>query len=83
MKLSRPIFGSNQDLNTRSYRRIGPSLVALIFLLCVQSTHAQKGALDITYTVSLNDVSSQQFHVTTDKDQWRASLQRPFRCVCR
>lgn len=37
-----------------------------IFLLASQSALAQKGKLDINYTVALNDVASQQFHVTTE-----------------
>jgi hypothetical protein len=34
---------------------------------------AQKGKLDIAYTVSLSDTSSPQFHVTTDIKEHRSS----------
>jgi predicted metalloprotease with PDZ domain len=61
-------------------RRSVPRLLVLVLLLCVQSSVAQKGKLDITYTVSLTDVSSQQFHVTTEIrniDQPRLDLSLP------
>jgi predicted metalloprotease with PDZ domain len=34
--------------------------------LFVQAAYSQKGALDITYTVSVKDIPNQQFHITTD-----------------
>ena len=43
--------------------------IAAVFLLLfvfVQAGAAQKGQLDITYTVSLTDLPKQQFHITTD-----------------
>src|SRR4030095_5622633 len=45
-------------------RRYSPFALLLLFLL-VQSIQGQRGALQIDYTVSLTDPSSQQFHVTT------------------
>ena len=51
---------------TKRYRtQILPVLFSLL-LLTVQGAVAQKGKLDIAYTVALTDVASQQFHVTTD-----------------
>ena len=40
--------------------------ILFIILLGVGSALAQKGTLDITYTVSLSNVASQQFQITTD-----------------
>jgi predicted metalloprotease with PDZ domain len=51
-------------MQTKSCRRV--FLVATVFFLCLQLTQAQKARLQIDYTVSLKDTSSQQFHVTTD-----------------
>ena len=47
-------------------RRTSGSILFVALLLLVQSAAAQKGKLDITYTVALKDVASQHFHVTTD-----------------
>src|SRR5687768_10159607 len=43
-------------------------IVSLLFfvLVFVPVAAAQSGKLDITYTVALNDVANQQFHVTTE-----------------
>ncbi len=41
------------------------SALFVLFVLVGQSAFGQK-ALDIAYTVALNDVASQQFHITTD-----------------
>lgn len=41
-------------------------LLLLVLIAGVQQAVAQKGKLDIAYTVALTDVASQQFHVTTD-----------------
>jgi len=40
--------------------------VALLLLFCLQSASAQKNSLDITYSVSVTDPATQQFHITTD-----------------
>ena len=50
----------------QNIRRIFPGLLAIVLLVGVQVSTAQKGKLDITYTVALNDIASQQFHVTTE-----------------
>src|SRR5688572_21934458 len=50
----------------KTIRRSFPGLLALVLLLCVQTSIAQKGKLDIAYTVALTDVASRQFHVTTE-----------------
>jgi predicted metalloprotease with PDZ domain len=50
----------------KSIRRSFPGLLAVVVLLCVQTSIAQKGKLDIAYTVALTDVASRQFHVTTE-----------------
>ena len=42
------------------------SFVFIAFLVASQTAFGQAGKLDITYTVSLKDPASQQFHVTTD-----------------
>jgi hypothetical protein len=47
-------------------RRSFPGLLAIVLLLCVQSSIAQKGKLDIVYTVALTDVASREFHITTE-----------------
>ncbi len=44
---------------------ISPVLV-LVLLTFTQAAVAQKGKLDINYTVSLTDVAKQEFHITTD-----------------
>ncbi|MBP6002511.1 MAG: M61 family metallopeptidase [Pyrinomonadaceae bacterium] len=62
------------------FRRAVPSFVVLAILLFVQTSLAQKDKLDITYTVSLTDIASQQFRVTTDIkniDQPRLDLALP------
>ena len=46
--------------------RTSRSLFILVFVLFVQSGLAQKGTLDIDYTVSVKDIPNQLFHVTTD-----------------
>ena len=45
-------------------RRHSPIAVVLLFVLA-QGAHAQRGAVQIDYTVSLTDPASEQFHVTT------------------
>lgn len=55
-------------------------LVPLLFVLLSSAALAQKGKLDISYTVSLTDISSQQFHITTEIkniDQPRLDLALP------
>src|SRR5689334_8598795 len=42
------------------------AILFLLPLLAIHTADAQRHALDITYTVSLNDPASQQFHITTD-----------------
>ena len=42
------------------------SLIAFILLLSVQAAVGQKSDLDITYTVSLKDPATRQFHIMTD-----------------
>lgn len=42
------------------------SILLFLLVLFVQSSSAQSGELDITYTVLLRDTASRQFHVTTD-----------------
>jgi predicted metalloprotease with PDZ domain len=62
------------------FRRSFPGFVILAVLVFVQTSLAENGKLDITYTVSLTDVTSQQFHVTTDIkniDQPRLDLALP------
>lgn len=44
---------------------ISPVLLLVLFTF-TQAAIAQKGRLDIKYTVSLNDIAKQEFHVTTD-----------------
>jgi len=54
--------------------------VALLLLFCLQSASAQKNSLDITYSVSVTDPATQQFHITTDIrniDQPRLELAMP------
>ena len=61
-------------------RRAPRSLLVFVLILFVQAAFSQKGALDITYTVSIKDLSNQQFHVTTDIqniDQPRLDLSLP------
>ncbi|MBK9436557.1 MAG: M61 family metallopeptidase [Chloracidobacterium sp.] len=63
-----------------SLRRCVPFAIFLALVIGVQSGFAQKGKLDVTYTVALTDVSSQLFHVTTDIkniDQPRLDLALP------
>ncbi len=63
-----------------SLRRCVPFAFLLVLIVGVQAGFAQKGKLDVTYTVALNDVASQQFHVTTDIkniDQPRLDLALP------
>lgn len=48
------------------FKRFAPTVLIIIFLACVQTALAQKGALKIEHTVTLDDVSKQQFHITTD-----------------
>src|SRR5262249_20569482 len=59
-------------------RKIHISIVALIFALAV-SVSAQKNALQIDYTVKVDSIEKQQFHITTDiknikQDQLSLSL---------
>ncbi len=61
-------------------RRAFTAVLFFTLLVLVQSSFAQKGKLDITYTVSLNDAASQRFHITTDIkniDQPRLDLALP------
>ncbi|MBP7375087.1 MAG: M61 family metallopeptidase [Pyrinomonadaceae bacterium] len=44
---------------------ISPVLLLVVFTF-TQGAVAQKGKLDINYTVSLTDVAKQEFHITTD-----------------
>lgn len=62
------------------FRRSFPGLLAIVLLLCVHASFAQEGKLDITYTVTLADISSQQFHIATEIkniDQPRIDLALP------
>jgi predicted metalloprotease with PDZ domain len=47
-------------------RRTSRSILLLAFVLFAQAAFSQRGALDITYNVSVKDIPNQQFHVTTD-----------------
>ena len=47
-------------------RRASRSLLVFVLLLFIQAAYSQKGALDITYTVSVKDIPNQQFHITTE-----------------
>ena len=47
-------------------RRAPRSLLVFVLLLFVQAAYSQKGALDVTYSVSVKDIPNQHFHVTTD-----------------
>ena len=47
-------------------RRASRSLLVFVIILFVQAAYSQKGALDITYSVSVKDLTNQQFHITTD-----------------
>ena len=47
-------------------RRSSRGFFVLLVLVFVPAVFAQKGELDINYTVSLTDVAKQEFHVTTD-----------------
>lgn len=61
-------------------RRFTTPVIALVLFFLVSSAAAQKGRLDVTYNVSLKDVATQQFHVTTDIkniDQPQLSLSLP------
>lgn len=63
-----------------TFRRFVPGIFVLVVLFCVQTSQAQKGKLDIAYTVSLTDVANQQFHVSTEIkniDQARLDLALP------
>ncbi len=48
------------------FKRCAPAVLTIIFLVCVQTAYAQKGALKIEHTVTLDDIAEQQFHITTD-----------------
>ena len=61
-------------------RRNITAVLFFVLLVFAQSGSAQKGKLDIAYTVSLGDVAAQQFHITTDIkniDQPRLDLALP------
>jgi len=49
----------------RLNRRLFPLFSTIVVLALQFGVAAQKGKLDITYTVSLDNVTSQRFHVTT------------------
>ncbi|MEO7673412.1 MAG: PDZ domain-containing protein [Pyrinomonadaceae bacterium] len=49
----------------KQIRSFLPSIFVAVLIFGVQAGLAQKSALKIDYTVSLSDVSSQQFHVAT------------------
>jgi predicted metalloprotease with PDZ domain len=56
------------------------SILVLLFLAGFQSASAQNGKLDISYTVAVKDIATQQFHITTDIkniDQPRLDLALP------
>src|SRR5688572_12159216 len=57
---------SEQSKYMRHLRRNITGVLFLALLVLVQSAYAQRGKLDIIYTVSLGDAAAQQFHVTTD-----------------
>lgn len=69
----------NQPIHRR--RNFVRSLAVVVLLFAAfQAAYSQKGKLDITYTVSLKDAASRQFHVTTDIkniDQPRLDLALP------
>ena len=48
------------------FRSTSRAFFLIAFVLLVQSAFAQGGKLDITYTVALENVANQQFHVTTE-----------------
>jgi predicted metalloprotease with PDZ domain len=50
----------------RIFNRSVSAAAVLVLLTFSYSAFAQKGKLDINYTVSLTDVAKQEFHVTTD-----------------
>lgn len=47
-------------------RHLFPSIFVIVLFVGIQTGVAQKGKLDIAYTVALTDVASRQFHVTTE-----------------
>ncbi|MGB7067988.1 MAG: PDZ domain-containing protein [Pyrinomonadaceae bacterium] len=49
----------------QNFDRSVQTIFLLLLLFFVQTSFAQKNALDIDYTVSLADTAAQQFHVTT------------------
>ena len=50
----------------KQIRRFFPSIFVVVLFVGAQAGLAQKGALKIDYTVTLADVTKQEFHVTTD-----------------
>jgi len=50
----------------RHLERLFPSVFVIVLLVGAQVSFAQKGALQIDYTVTLNDPATQQFHIKTD-----------------
>lgn len=56
------------------------AIFALLFAAAFQTAYSQKGKLDISYTVAVKDIATQQFHVTTEIkniDQPRLELALP------
>ncbi len=47
-------------------RRFATPVLILLLLIAAQAGLAQKGALEIEYTVTLTDPATRQFHITTD-----------------
>lgn len=61
-------------------RHLFPYIFVIVLFVGIQTGAAQKGKLDIAYTVALTDVASRQFHITTEIkniDQPRLDLTLP------
>jgi hypothetical protein len=59
--------------------RAVPLLLALVLLVGFEAAFAQKGFLQVDYTVTLSDIANQQFHITDIKNinQPRLDLSLP------
>lgn len=67
-------------IHTRRPAARSLAILALLLAVAFQTAYSQKGKLDISYTVALRDIPSQQFHITTDIkniDQPRLELALP------
>lgn len=50
----------------RHIKRFVSPFFFVVLLACAPAVLAEKGKLDINYTVSLSDIAKQEFHITTD-----------------